>query len=103
MKYNSIPCKHENGEVDEFVDVDDFHPLSDFEVGELLKESLCSNNPSSQQVRLNQAIVGCTCPRHIDGQYAETSCFVDSIFIVGLSRGIFREVEVDAICHAVNG
>ena len=101
MKYEAIPCKHETHNYHSSVRLDDYYPLTKEQIFELLDESLTSDNPSSQQVRLIQAIPGIKCPREIDNNVAKKETMLCKYFIAGLNRKRwtdFEKYKINVIC-----
>ena len=86
-----IACPHETGKVGINKTVSDYYPLTKTEISKLL--TTAANNPgdvtiiSEVQVRLNQGIVGITCPSPITGKVAEKLNELDKIFIKEYERG----------------
>lgn len=80
-----IACPHITGKVDINQTVSDYHPLTKEEISNLL--TTVENNQdnvaivSRIQVRLDQGIVGVTCPRPITGKVAEKLKELNNIFI----------------------
>ena len=86
-----IACSHMTRKVGINETVSDYYPLTKEEISELL--TTAANNKgdvsliSGVQVRLNQGIVGITCPRPITGKVAEKLNELDKIFIKEYKSG----------------
>lgn len=93
QKYTKVPCVHDTTGSSYDIQYFDYHPLSTLEIIELLEESLWSENPSSQQVRLCQGIRGYKCPREIDGDVVKKEILVSNIFLDGLDRKFWTRQE----------
>ena len=80
-----IACPHMTGKIPTSETVSDYYPLNKEEISKLL--TIAANNKgnvklvSEVQVRLDQGIVGITCPRPITGKEAEKLKELDNIFI----------------------
>jgi hypothetical protein len=81
-----IPCPHEaDPSISHGVTLPDYHPLTTEEIAKLLnfakehKGDGCT--VAAVQVRLGQAVKGCTCPRTIHGESARRSTQLDRIFV----------------------
>lgn len=91
-----IACQHLTGNVATNETISDYHPLTKEEISKLL--TTASNNLhditiiSEIQVRLDQGIVGITCPRPITGKVAEKLNELDSIFIKEYERKVTPDI-----------
>lgn len=98
-----IPCKHESGEEkDHRKVVPDYHSLTRDEIKELLEMAKALNpvmetgKLSQIQVRLNQGIMGMTCPRPADSRQVANNMFlVDKLFTNRFAEGATPDL-VDA-------
>jgi hypothetical protein len=86
-----IACPHETGEIKISKVVSDYHPLNKREITNLLdKAAKNSGNVavvSEIQVRLNQGIVGITCPRPITGKVVNRLNELDNLFMKKYKEG----------------
>lgn len=86
-----IACPHEKGEIGISKVVNDHYPLNKEEIANLLKTAAQNwNDPtivSEIQIRLNQGIVGITCPRPIKGKVAEKLIEMDRLFMKKYKEG----------------
>lgn len=80
-----IACAHEIGEAGTNETVSDYHPLTKEEIYKLLITASSNRGDavavSEVQVRLDQGIVGITCPRPIAGNVAKKLNELDRTFI----------------------
>ena len=97
----AIACPHEIDKAGIHEVVSDYHPLSKEEIAHLLKTAVKNKGNvmkvSEVQVRLDQGIVGITCPRPVTGKVAKKLNELDSLFIEKYKEGSNQAVSINCI------